>query len=318
MELEPKKIPFHKQYISIIIVVINVIIFFILQTIPNQSRFIVENALIPGEIIKGNKFWTIFTAMFIHINYVHLITNMFVFYLVANKLEKETGHFLFLIIYLLSGICGFLLHIMINLFDTAMIDIMMYGASGAIFGILGFYLILFFNRIYQNINLSHLFSYIVIHLIFLTAVMVHFGGFVTGILMAFLFKAIKGVSPKNDSKEFVNWSKLGHAYLSNRMFKHAIPNLEIAIRLNSSNITALIDLGTCYQELNNLSEAINIYEQVLRIDSHNNIALYNLARIYFEMEQYKKALRMCNEALQINSNFKDAIDLQDKIILNSS
>lgn len=318
MDLEPKKIPFHKQYISILIVVINTIVFCILQTIPNQSRFIVDNALIPKEIINGNKFWTIFTAMFIHLNYVHLITNMSIFYVVANKLEKETGHLLFLIIYILSGICGFLLHIMINLLDVTMIDIRMYGASGAIFGILGFYLIIFFNRMYQNINLSHLFFYIILHLIFLTAVIVHFGGFITGIFMAFLFKAIKTTSTKNDSKEFVNWSTLGHAYLSIHMFKQAIPNLKFAIRLNSYNLTALIDLGICYQELNNLNEAIETYKQILRIDPNNDLASYNLAKIYFEMKQYNEALRMCDKSLQINANSKSVLALQEKILIKDS
>ena len=129
MEIALDKISFYKQYISILIVVINVIVFIILQMVPNQGMFIEENAFIPEEIITGKRIWTIFTALFIHINYLHLITNMCVFYIIANKVEREIGHIFLLMIYIVSGICGFLLQTTINIFNTILIDIRMYGAS---------------------------------------------------------------------------------------------------------------------------------------------------------------------------------------------
>ena len=181
MKVELERFSFHKQYVSILIVVINVIIFVILQLGANHSLIIEETAFVPAKFIKGVNFWNIFVAMFIHLNYLHLITNLIVFTMVAFKLENKIGHKLFFIVFIGSGICAFLFHTVLNIINPELIDIRLFGASGAIFGILGFYLILFFNKIYKNINLSHLFFYMLIHLIFLIAVIVHFGGLILGI-----------------------------------------------------------------------------------------------------------------------------------------
>ena len=146
----------------------------------------------------------------------------------------------------------------------------------------------------------------------------HFGGFITGIMFAFIYKVIKRDDSTKDSKRTVNWSALGHAYLSLAMFKHALQNLKLAIRINPLHITALMDLGFCYQELGNLNEAIDTYKQVLKINSNNNLAWYKLAQVYYAMELYNEALNMCNESLKINGNFEDALELQKKIQIKNS
>ena len=318
MVVESNRISFYKQYISILIVVINIIIFVILQVVPNQKMIIEETAFVPNNIINGKSIWTIFIAMFIHVNYLHLITNMSVFCLLAYKSEKEIGHFLFFILYIGSGICAFLSQTVINLFNPDLIDIRLYGASGAIFGILGFYTILFFSKIYLNINLSHLFFYMFLHLIFLTAVMVHFGGFIVGILSGFIFKVVKHDDSTENSKRIVSWSAIGQAYLSNKMFEHALKNLIFAIKINPLHTIALMDLGYCYRKLGNVDEAIKTYKQVIKIDPNNDIALYHLARIYFETKLYNDALNVVKKSLKLNAKMKDALDLKKKILIKTS
>ena len=318
MVVKSERFFFHKQYISILIVVINVLIFTILQLGSNQKIIIEETAFVPNKLINGISIANIFISMFIHINYLHLITNMSVFFIVAYKLEKKIGHSLFLILYIGSGICAFLFHTAFNLFNASLIDIRLYGASGAIFGILGFYLILFFNKIYRNINLSHLFIYILIHLIFLSAVLVHFGGFILGIIFGFIYRIVKNDDSTGKTEKYVRWSALGHAYLLNEMFDHAINNLKFAIKLNPLDTTALMDLAYSYRRRGNLDEAINTYKQVVKIDPKNDLAWCNLARIYFEMKQYKDALNVCNESLKLNANLKDILDLQKKIQVETS
>jgi rhomboid protease GluP len=313
-----ERFSFHKQYVSIFIVVINIIIFIILQLGPNQGIIIELTAFVPSKLIHGINMSNVFIAMFIHINYLHLITNMGVFFMVAYKLERKIGHSLFLILYIVSGICAFLFHAAFNLFNPSLIDIRIYGASGAIFGILGFYLILFFNKIYKNINLSHLFIYILIHLVFLTAVMVHFGGFILGIIFGFLYKVVKHEKIVEKTKMYTNWSELGHAYLSNGMFNHAIKNLKFATKINPLDTTALMDLGYCYTKMGNLNKAINTYKQIIKLEPKNDLAWSNLAKIYFELKQYNDALQVCNESLKINANSEDALDLQKKIQIEIS
>jgi len=77
--------------------------------------------------------YTIFTSMFIHGGFAHIIGNMFVFLFIGTALEERIGSKKFIIIYLLSGICGALAHSFTDLGSS----IPLLGASGAIFGIMG-------------------------------------------------------------------------------------------------------------------------------------------------------------------------------------
>jgi len=80
--------------------------------------------------------YTLFTSMFVHGGFAHLFGNMFIFLFLGIAFEQRIGAKKFLIIYLLSGICGTLTHSMLNL-DYPDNWISLIGASGAIFGIMG-------------------------------------------------------------------------------------------------------------------------------------------------------------------------------------
>jgi len=77
--------------------------------------------------------YTLFTSMFIHGGFLHIIGNMMVFFFVGMAFEQRIGWKKFLTIYLLTGVCGALTHSLLNLGS----GIVLIGASGAIFGILG-------------------------------------------------------------------------------------------------------------------------------------------------------------------------------------
>jgi len=77
--------------------------------------------------------YTLFTSMFIHGGFLHIIGNMLVFFFVGMAFEQRVGWKKFLTIYLLTGVCGALTHSLLNLGS----GIVLIGASGAIFGILG-------------------------------------------------------------------------------------------------------------------------------------------------------------------------------------
>jgi len=80
--------------------------------------------------------YTLFTSMFIHGGFLHIIGNMMVFFFVGMAFEQRIGWKKFLIIYLLTGVCGALTHSIINL-GTEHAGTVLIGASGAIFGIMG-------------------------------------------------------------------------------------------------------------------------------------------------------------------------------------
>ncbi len=82
---------------------------------------------------------TIFTSMFMHAGWLHLIGNMWVLYSFGDNIEDYLGHFPYLLFYLVSGVAGTLLHTLLN--PTSAVPNV--GASGAIAGVMGAFFILF-------------------------------------------------------------------------------------------------------------------------------------------------------------------------------
>ena len=89
--------------------------------------------------------------MFMHGSWLHLLGNMWFLYLFGNNIEDSMGHLRFLVFYLLSGAAAALLQVMLD--PTAAIP--MVGASGAISGVMGGYLVLYPRvRVYTLIPLG--------------------------------------------------------------------------------------------------------------------------------------------------------------------
>ncbi len=85
-------------------------------------------------------FWsTLITSMFLHGGWMHLLGNMLYLWIFGDNLEKTMGHARFLLFYLVCGIAAGLAHILVSGGST----VPTVGASGAISGILGGYLVLF-------------------------------------------------------------------------------------------------------------------------------------------------------------------------------
>jgi membrane associated rhomboid family serine protease len=95
--------------------------------------------MVPENILQGIELQTIFTSMFLHGGWAHLIGNMWFLWIFGDNLEARMGRIRFLIFYLL---CGFLASF-IYCFLTTDKTIPIIGASGAISGVLGGYLVLY-------------------------------------------------------------------------------------------------------------------------------------------------------------------------------
>ncbi|MBI4456504.1 MAG: rhomboid family intramembrane serine protease [Acidobacteria bacterium] len=79
----------------------------------------------------------LFTSMFLHGGWIHLLGNMWFLWIFGDNVEDLMGHFRFLVFYLSSGVVGGLVHIFFNL-ESPLPSI---GASGAVAGVLGAYLV---------------------------------------------------------------------------------------------------------------------------------------------------------------------------------
>lgn len=96
-------------------------------------------ALVPTETLRGEEPVTLISHMFLHGGWLHLIGNMLFLWIFGDNLEDLMGHLGFLLFYLASGLAAAAGQIMAGPGS----DVPMVGASGAIAGVMGAYLILF-------------------------------------------------------------------------------------------------------------------------------------------------------------------------------
>ncbi len=96
-------------------------------------------AMIPVVVTQGGEWHGIFTSMFLHAGLLHLAGNMLFLWIFGDNLEDQLGHLGFLLFYLAAGIAAALAHIAADPGSA----IPTVGASGAIGGVMGGYLLLF-------------------------------------------------------------------------------------------------------------------------------------------------------------------------------
>ncbi len=92
---------------------------------------------LPTDLYRVSSITTIFTSMFMHGGFMHLIGNMLYLWIFADNIEDSLGRFRFTIFYLLSGVGAALTQVIVDVNS----QVPMVGASGAIGGVLGAYLI---------------------------------------------------------------------------------------------------------------------------------------------------------------------------------
>jgi membrane associated rhomboid family serine protease len=204
--------------ITIALIAINMLVYVYQLTLSTEGleTFLFRYGAIPGRLIHPFGGFqstpqtipyslTIFSSMFIHGGTLHLLGNMLYLWIFGNNVEDYLGHIKFIIFYLISGFFAAFIHTLSDLNSP----IPMIGASGAIAGILGAYLILF-----PRANVSTLFIFIIFFkIIKVPAVLIlglwflvqllnagtvagsvawyaHVGGFLTGIFLILIFKSM--------------------------------------------------------------------------------------------------------------------------------
>jgi membrane associated rhomboid family serine protease len=182
------------------------ILFFVLELFSGDA-FIEQWAFIPVRFL-ANPFvasLTLFTSMFMHAGWAHLLGNMLYLWIFGDNVEDRFGHVKFLIFYLICGLAATFGQLIFNTGST----IPNLGASGAIAGVLGAYIVLFPQgkiNVMQGQRAIQVPALIVIGLWFVlqffsgigslsttadtggVAYMAHIGGFLAGILLTFLFR----------------------------------------------------------------------------------------------------------------------------------
>src|SRR5690349_22364322 len=124
--------------VTLVVILINVLVFIYELTLGSGwtlNRFIATYGIVPGQL----HYTSLITSMFIHGGFLHILGNMWFLWIFGRGVEDILGHAKYLIFYLACGIAAGLVHILVNA-DSIVPTV---GASGAIAGVMGAYLIKF-------------------------------------------------------------------------------------------------------------------------------------------------------------------------------
>lgn len=127
--------PVHFPIITTIIIATNFFAF--LLELAGGNSFIERWSMVPANIVAGQDWITIFTAMFMHAGWLHILGNMLFFWVFGPEIEDVMGPLRFLLFYLLGGVVAMLTQVLVIPNST----IPNLGASGAIASVMGGFLI---------------------------------------------------------------------------------------------------------------------------------------------------------------------------------
>jgi membrane associated rhomboid family serine protease len=195
-------------FFTFIFILVNVVVF--LLEVSRGDAFIVKWAFVPSRFRAdpAGQLITIFTSMFLHGGWMHLVSNMLYLWIFGDNVEDRFGHLRFIIFYLLSGTLAVFTQYLFNPGS----NVPLVGASGAIAGVLAAYMILFPSknvRVLMGLWIIRVRAIIVIGLWFVmqllsgyalldnmgdgggVAYLAHIGGFVGGLVLTLVFRGRK-------------------------------------------------------------------------------------------------------------------------------
>lgn len=183
-----------KQTCTMLLIAVNVVVFFGLSFMgmTEDAEFMLgHGAMYVPYIVESEEYYRLFTSMFLHFGFEHLVNNMIMLAVMGSNLEYEIGKIKFIIIYFASGLFGNLL----SAFGDVIVGeyAVSAGASGAVFGIVGALLYVAIRNRGQigNVSGRGLVFILILNLYYgLTSSgvdnMAHIGGFFAGFLLAVL------------------------------------------------------------------------------------------------------------------------------------
>ncbi len=198
--------PLHFPLVTTTIIVINILVF--LLELAGGDAFINRWSLVSADIVAGRNWITVLTAMFMHAGWMHIIGNMLFFWVFGPEIEDVMGPVRYLAFYLLGGLVATLAQVVIDPAST----VPNLGASGAIAGVLGAFLITYPRDRIRTVLLLGWFSQVtfvpaivLVGIWFLTQVldeigalvqtqtggvayMAHIGGFLFGLIFGRFFE----------------------------------------------------------------------------------------------------------------------------------
>ena len=129
---------FRKEPVTFILILINVLVFLV-SDLTGYSQDVMHmldlGAAYTPLITEGGEVYRLFTSMFLHFGIAHLLNNMLVLFVLGSRLERAAGKLRFLVIYLLGGVAGNVISLLLEL-NRGDYSVSA-GASGAVFAVMG-------------------------------------------------------------------------------------------------------------------------------------------------------------------------------------
>jgi membrane associated rhomboid family serine protease len=184
-------------------------------TISLFANWVYNNfAMVPAEIIQGKNLYTLFTSLFLHADIFHIGGNMLYLYVFGDNIEDAFGHFRFLLFYFVCGLVADFAHIL-SVASSAGSQLPTLGASGAISGVMGAYILLYPRSRIETLVFAIIITVVSIPAVFFlgfwfilqllytwlglggnVAYWAHIGGFVAGMILGLIVKRRRKPKPE--------------------------------------------------------------------------------------------------------------------------
>lgn len=209
-----------KPYVNWALIGMCIAVFIYEYVLPARQldAFIFQFGAVPADISRFQDLYTLLTSMFLHGGLMHLLGNMLFLFIFGDNIEDAMGHIPYLLFYLLTGFAAAIAQVLLDVNST----IPMIGASGAISGVMGAYIVLFPHGKVRTIILFGFFGQIVLVPAWImigiwfalqlfsgfsslgvggdvggVAFWAHIGGFIAGAVLVWIFRNKDAVARQN-------------------------------------------------------------------------------------------------------------------------
>ena len=129
------KMPIVRPLVTYALLAVNIGVY-LLGLSSTGQQFILQGSSSTYDVLVQGEYYRLFTAMFLHASIPHILFNMYALYIIGTSLEPVFGNIRFAIIYLLGGLTGSILSVIMGSPDPSL-SVGSVGASGAVFAIFG-------------------------------------------------------------------------------------------------------------------------------------------------------------------------------------
>lgn len=126
-----KKFRYSYNNVALTLIIINAVVFFMTMLMPRLYGYL---AMVPSYIVYRHWYWQVFTYMFVHADFTHILFNMLGLFMFGMPVERRIGSREFLLFYLLTGTLSGIFSLIS--YVAAGTNVILVGASGAIYAVL--------------------------------------------------------------------------------------------------------------------------------------------------------------------------------------